>query len=612
MAESTGGTEPYLIILAEMAMAQSNRSVPGPARAFLPTQSTFLRRIDMLKGKTPFRRTVSRSTRAIAVAAVLFAGFVAVGIRGDRVGIAQDALPVALASKETEKFGIIDFIPDTALAVLVVHPSQILSKDSFKPIRNLIEQDKVKNSKDSDAFGLKLTDIDTAVLLFLASEARISSGEPTAVLVHANKAIDREAAIEKNRGKNVLGEYKGHTYLKHIWGSHFDVRLFLDKHTMLYAQSEQGMHTIIDTMQEGGTRRWAKQWDSVKNDSVAGLIDMRVARAMVGNKPAQVAATNSPVLGLISPIWENTDVVTFGMTVSQNISLNATLSQDHRGESVKETVNAVLTLVRNMLGQMKQNMHGANVQERLRLMSLMNSAEQAMKSAKVIQKGEDVTLTAMLPNDSGAQMIALLVPAVMQARESARRAKSMNNLKQILLALHFYHEKHNHFPPPVVMGPDGKTPHSWRVEILPFLDQQPLYDSYRMDEPWDSEHNLKIAQKQVSVFHDPSDNKPANASYFAVVGKNTVFGNKTGIDFRKITDGLSNTIAIVEAKRDIPWTKPEDIQFDGKQVPKFGGFFSGGFNAALSDGSVRFFPKDLDQKTLKNLLIINDGNQVEF
>jgi len=56
------------------------------------------------------------------------------------------------------------------------------------------------------------------------------------------------------------------------------------------------------------------------------------------------------------------------------------------------------------------------------------------------------------------------------------------------------------------MGPDGKTPHSWRVEILPFLDQQPLYDSYRMDEPWDSEHNLKIAQKQVSVFHDPSDN----------------------------------------------------------------------------------------------------------
>ncbi len=71
----------------------------------------------------------------------------------------------------------------------------------------------------------------------------------------------------------------------------------------------------------------------------------------------------------------------------------------------------------------------------------------------------------------------------------------MNDLKQIGLAMHNYHDVNKHFPAPVIMGPDGKTPHSWRVAILPYLDQQELYKQYNLNEPWDSPHNKKLLKK---------------------------------------------------------------------------------------------------------------------
>ena len=176
-----------------------------------------------------------------------------------------------------------------------------------------------------------------------------------------------------------------------------------------------------------------------------------------------------------------------------------------------------------------------------------------------------------------------------------------------MLALHNYHQVHKHFPPAVVLGPDGKTPHSWRVELLPFLDQQALYDSYKMNEPWDSEHNKKIAETLVPVYHNPNSENQKNASYFVVVGKDTPFGTKEGVSFAEMTDGTSNIIAIVEADRDTPWTKPEDISFDGKKLPDFGGYHDGGYHTGYCDGSVHFISSRIDPETLKSLLIFNDG-----
>jgi hypothetical protein len=88
----------------------------------------------------------------------------------------------------------------------------------------------------------------------------------------------------------------------------------------------------------------------------------------------------------------------------------------------------------------------------------------------------------------------------------------------------------------------------------------------------------------------------------------TAFSAKSGMPFSQMFDGTSNIIAVVEAKRDIPWTKPDDILFDpAKDPPKLGGFFKDGFNAGIGDGSVRFIDDKIDPKILKLLIMPQDG-----
>ena len=186
------------------------------------------------------------------------------------------------------------------------------------------------------------------------------------------------------------------------------------------------------------------------------------------------------------------------------------------------------------------------------------------------------------------------------------RQQSMNKLRGIGLAMHVYRESHGHFPAAVEMGPDGKTPHSWRVSILPYLEGkgEELSKRYRLGEPWDSENNLKVMKDGVDLFSVPTAEPSDKCGYFALVGPGSIFFPvDVPTTIRDITDGSSKTIALVEAKRDIPWTKPEDIEFEAdKPLPKLGGYFDGGYNVFFCDGHMRFMPADVKDAFLRKLV----------
>ena len=170
--------------------------------------------------------------------------------------------------------------------------------------------------------------------------------------------------------------------------------------------------------------------------------------------------------------------------------------------------------------------------------------------------------------------VGLMLPAVQKVRESAARISSANNLKQIGLAVHNYHDTYGHMPPAAICDKNGKPLLSWRRRLLPFVEQNALYQQFKLDEPWDSQHNIKLSRTMVKVYMHPQ--APASAEvglshYRLFHGKDAMFDLKAkNRNLATVADGLSNTWMVVEAAEGVPWTKPDDFEYDAKKpLPKF-------------------------------------------
>lgn len=212
--------------------------------------------------------------------------------------------------------------------------------------------------------------------------------------------------------------------------------------------------------------------------------------------------------------------------------------------------------------------------------------------------------------------IALLLPAVQQAREAARRSQCKNNLKQIGLALHNYNDVYGTLPPAFIADENGKPMHSWRVLILPYLDEQPLYSEYNFSEPWDGPNNSRLLSRMPAVYKCPSDPNAAPAfhtAYAAVFGEHCLFRGAEPVAFGSVADGLSNTLMVGEATgAGIPWMKPEDVDIEAHPAlgdqQGFSSFHTGGVQFLMGDGSVHYLNDGISQQTL-DALYTTDGNE---
>lgn len=198
-------------------------------------------------------------------------------------------------------------------------------------------------------------------------------------------------------------------------------------------------------------------------------------------------------------------------------------------------------------------------------------------------------------------------------RENAARTVCINNLKQIGLAMHNYHDRHKSFPPAYTADKAGKPLLSWRVLIL---EQEALYKEFHLDEPWDSEHNRTLIDRMPPTYRCPGGSSrradQSKTTYLTPRGKATIFPGAEGIKIPKITDGTSNTIFVVDASnaRAVTWTKPDDWDVDPKlDLKGIFGHHAGGTPFSFTDGSVRFIKETVDPKTLESP-ITRDGGEV--
>jgi hypothetical protein len=161
--------------------------------------------------------------------------------------------------------------------------------------------------------------------------------------------------------------------------------------------------------------------------------------------------------------------------------------------------------------------------------------------------------------------------------------------------------------------------HSWRVLLLPFLEQSGIYNAYNFDEPWDGPNNAKLAGRIGNIFRRPeAAGDSVMTSFVAVVGPETVFPGARPLKFEELGDGTPKTILFVEMRdADIPWMEPRDLAFDRMNFkvnsPDGRGIGSpyGDARIALADGSVRVLKDSLDQKIVRSLLTANGGEVVD-
>jgi hypothetical protein len=239
-----------------------------------------------------------------------------------------------------------------------------------------------------------------------------------------------------------------------------------------------------------------------------------------------------------------------------------------------------------------------------------------VSSVRRTKLGIEITERTPIPGitNSTPMLLGFLLPGVQAGREAARRAESINNMKQIMLAMHNYHDANKRFPPAFKADKEGKPLLSWRVLILPMIEQGELYNQFHLDEPWDSENNKKLIAKMPAEYRSPNCNAGAGkTNYLTVRGENTMFPGKDGVRVQDITDGTAFTIAIVEAsdEKAVIWTKPDDFEIDDQNPMKgLAGLHPNVILAGFADGSIRTLSAAIDPEVLRGLFSRNGGEAV--
>lgn len=210
---------------------------------------------------------------------------------------------------------------------------------------------------------------------------------------------------------------------------------------------------------------------------------------------------------------------------------------------------------------------------------------------------------------------------VQAARSAARRSASIGQLTQIGVALRNYADYYGCLPPVCVTDPEGKLMHSWRVLILPFIEQQRLYDQYDFSEPWNGPHNSRLAKLMPSVFRCPEDatNRGTKTSYIAVVGPETIWQPDRGATFAEIKDGPRNTIAVIKAPgAGVLWLEPREVPFadlgkliGAKQSSGASSMHPGAVFAVFADGHTQSIDERLPLDQLKALFTKAGGEAIE-
>ena len=534
-AQVVGGSRAYLNAIGELALKQTEEPVGWPAHSFLPTRRTFLRRIEMLRDLKFLSGNAPRLVRWATLASVAAVTLVAIGLRppgGETApsNVSAQEKPkevtpendLLTALLELETATVTDealnpqYIPADAFVVIAAHP-EVLNQQWQKMQAAKLIPAEVPNPLDQIA-GC----VHASVFVILPPDIAQGRGEPPhgMCLTFANREA-RDAAVRKmtpatktvvpgqpaepgwKKTKLLLFEYEVST-------SQDTARFMPDDRTLVTASKDVIEKMLLTGPRSASPLTQTESWKAAANCTVAVAIDPSGIQKLMAQAPP------NPIVGMFSPMWTAAICHTLSLNVGNKTQLTLTsLANEPAGTyQIEATLKAAVAMLSNMLSQAKSSPEP-------NMKKIVEGVMPILEGHKITTQGNETTLTCQADLTG---VLALLAEPISQARAAAQRQQQQNNLKQIMLALHNYHDTYTHFPPAVVIDPQSKVARSWRVELLPFLDQSLLYQQYKKDEPWDSEANKKVLALMPAQYRQPSQGASTNTAIVAAYGKGLFFG----------------------------------------------------------------------------------------
>ncbi len=542
--------------------------------------------------------------RQMALGAIL-----SFAVGGQRPVLGQEAgtEPGAAANPKID----LSYLPPNTVCALAVFPRQTLKKPDADYLP--LEVFSLASRRD---LGIDLMDVEQAVVGWVHDGKR-ADGEPTPfVLVRATQPIDRAPLIKAMSVPSEPQQTPGGALFVSQIGDKW-VALFPDERTLVLSSTEPRLQDPAGQKGELFDRLRAERSGDdfvlvFALDPVRSLIDAQLAKQPPPPPPFSMLLDARKHLSLVE--------LRGSILRPGRLQLTLLAKNNSGATNLEGALNMVMAMGRMAVAAQIQKAPPTTPDDPEVDAAFMRYGQRMVDrifaALKPTRNGREVEVK--IEGDAGVATtgitVALLLPAVQAAREAARRVQSTNNLKQLAVAMITYQDAHKTFPQRASVDKQGRPLLSWRVHLLPYLDQMPLYKQFHLDEPWDSEHNKKLIPRMPATLATPNRPNDGKTVYLVPVGQGTMFGGDKGMGIAEITDGLSNTIMIVEADADraVEWTRPDDLAYDPERpLAGLGHVRLNVFLAAFADGSVRTLAIGIDPEVLRALFTAAGSETVD-
>ncbi|MEQ8787700.1 MAG: DUF1559 domain-containing protein [Pirellulaceae bacterium] len=321
--------------------------------------------------------------------------------------------------------------------------------------------------------------------------------------------------------------------------------------------------------------------------------------------PGALPPMLSPLVSMIDVV--DTASITAGLDASPLLEIKIESTDQAGADRLEQQLNGLIQMGKGMYGMFAQS----TAQEQPKTKPLFDYGDKFLAGVKLIKNGKQIV--ASLPQVTDVEKLPAMVEAAVG--EQIAKVERMNRLRQVMLGVHNHMDAEGLLPGNI-QTEDGKPLLSWRVALLPYVEEGALLEQFVTGEAWDSEANKKASLETPEVYKSVAEGvKPGHTVYLTFQGPGTLIDGKQQ-SFATMTDGLSNTIGVIEVSpaKAVPWAKPTDIDFTAPDLKTALGPppTKEGYPAAFFDGRVDVIPGDTDMETFKRLVNFRDGQPVEL